>query len=69
MNKITKKLFRYFTVLALFLVTIVFIGFYSVFRYYNYRYQEDLLKERAETIKNQLEAFTNAPGPRRGQGA
>ena len=69
MNKITKKLFRYFTVLALFLVTIVFIGFYSVFRYYNYRYQEDLLKERAETIKNQLEAFTNATGPRRGQGA
>ena len=69
MNKITKKLFRYFTVLALFLVTIVFIGFYSVFRYYNYRYQEDLLKERAETIKNQLEAFTNATGHRRGQGA
>ncbi len=69
MNKITKKLFRYFTVLALFLVMIVFIGFYSVFRYYNYHYQEQDLKERAKTIKNQLEAFMNTTGPRRGQGA
>lgn len=69
MNKITKKLFRYFTVLALFLVTIVFIGFYSVFRYYNYRYQEAALKERADTIKNQLETFMNTTGPHRGQGA
>lgn len=55
--------------LALFLVTIVFIGFYSVFRYYNYRYQEELLKERAETIMTQLETFMNSTGPHRGQGA
>ena len=69
MNKITKKLFRYFTMMALFLVTIVFIGFYSVFRYYNYHSQEELLKERARTIKTQLETFMNTSGPHRGQGA
>lgn len=69
MNKITKKLFRYFALVALFLVTIVFIGFYSVFRYYNYHYQEENLKERAGTIKIQLETFMNEAGPHRGQGA
>lgn len=69
MNKITKKLFRYFTVMSLFLVTIVFIGFYSVFRYYNYHYQEESLKERARTIKTQLETFMDSAGPHRGQGA
>lgn len=68
MNKITKKLFGYFITLALFLVVIVFIGFYSVFRYYNYRYQEDELKKRADTIKNQLEAFMDTTGPHRGKG-
>ncbi len=69
MNKITQKLFRYFTLMALFLVTIVFVGFYSVFRYYNYHYQEENLKERARTIKTQLETFMNETGPHRGQGA
>lgn len=69
MNKITKKLFGYFTVLALFLVVIVFIGFYNVFRFYDHRFQEDELKERARTIKDQLEAFMTTTGPHRGQGA
>lgn len=69
MNKITKKLFRYFTALALFLAIIVFSGFFSVFRYYNYHYQEENLKERVRTIKTQLETFMNTTGPRRGQGA
>ncbi len=69
MNKITKKLFGYFTMLALFLVVIVFIGFYSVFRFYDYRFQEDELKERARTIKTQLETFMTTTGPHRGQGA
>ncbi len=69
MNKITKKLFRYFTIMALFLVTTVFLGFYSVFRYYNYHYQEEALKERTKTIKTQLETFLSASGPHRGQGA
>lgn len=69
MNKITQKLFRYFTLMALFLVTIVFVGFYSVFRYYNYHYQEENLKDRARTIKTQLETFMNETGPHRGQGA
>lgn len=69
MNKITKKLFGYFTILALFLVVIVFIGFYSIFHFYSYRFQEKELKERAKTIKTQLEAFMAATGPHRGQGA
>ncbi len=69
MNKITKKLFGYFTMLALFLVVIVFIGFYSVFRFYDYRFQEDELKERARTIKTQLDAFMTSTGPHRGKGA
>ena len=69
MNKITKKLFRYFTMMAFFLVFIVFIGFYSVFRFYNYHYQEENLKERGRTIKTQLETFMNSSGPHRGQGA
>ncbi len=55
--------------MALFLVTIVFIGFYSVFRYYNYHYQEENLKERGRTIKAQLETFMDGSGPRRGRGA
>ncbi len=69
MNKITKKLFRYFTMLALFLVILVFIGFYSAFRFYDYRFQKDELKERARTIKTQLETFMTTTGPHRGQGA
>lgn len=69
MNKITKKLFGYFTLLALFLVVIVFMAFYSVFRFYDYHFQEDGLKERAKTIKDQLETFMTTTGPHRGQGA
>lgn len=69
MNKITKKLFGYFTMLALFLGAIVFIGFYCVFRFYDQRFQENELRERARTIKDQLEDFMTAPGPHSGKGA
>ncbi len=55
--------------LALFLVVIIFIGFYSVFRYYDYRYQEEELKKRADTIKIQLETFMETTDPPRGKGA
>ena len=69
MSKITKKLFRYFAVLSLFLSAIVFLGFYGAFRYSHYHYQEETLKERARTIQAQLEEFLDSSGPRRGQGA
>ena len=71
MNKITKKLFKYFTVLLAFFSITAFIGFLGVFRYFNYQHLENELKERAMVIKNQLEEFmdmTNSHGYGQGQG-
>ena len=60
MNKITKKLFLYFTIVAVFLSAIVFIGFYNTFRYYSYQHHKNELQTRAETIKEGLESYISS---------
>lgn len=63
MNKITRKLFFYFTMVASFFAIIVFIGFYGTFRYYSYEHHERELQKRAQTIQVRLEQFmNNCPG-------
>lgn len=57
MNKITKKLFLYFTGVSFVLAAIVFIGFYGTFRYYSYQHHVEELQTRAEIIKDRLEDF------------
>lgn len=69
MNKMTKKLFRYFTLLLIFFAVSAFLGFLGVFRYYTFRYREQELMARAETIKNQMEQFMEVSGPKQGKGA
>lgn len=69
MNKITKKLFRYFSSLLLFLAVTAFTGFFLVFLYFTYQHHEQELKTRTETIKNQLEQFISNTGPKQGRGA
>lgn len=59
MNKITKKLFLYFMLVASVLIIIVFAGFYGIFRYYSFRHHEKELQMRAETIQSRLETFMN----------
>lgn len=61
MYKITKKLFRYFTVLLVFFAVTAFIGFLGVFRYFTYQHLQNELKARAGAIKQQLEQFLNMP--------
>ena len=68
MYKITKKLFRYFTVLLVFFAVTAFIGFLGVFRYFTYQHLQNELKARASAIKQQLEQFLNMPGETHGQG-
>ncbi len=68
MNKMTKKLFRYFAVLLIFFAVSAFLGFLGVFRYYTFRHREEELMERAETIKNQMEQFMEVSGPKQGKG-
>ncbi len=68
MHKITKKLFGYFSALLVFFAVTAFIGFLAVFRYFTYQHLENELKERADTIKNQLEQFLDMPGAGQGQG-
>lgn len=60
MNKITKKLFTYFTMITCLFAVIVFIGFFSVFQYYSIRHQEEELQIRAETIRIRLENYMNS---------
>lgn len=60
MNKITKKLFLYFMIVASVLIVIVFTGFYGIFRYYSFRHHEKELQMRAETIQSRLEVFMNS---------
>ena len=59
MNRITKKLFLYFTIVAVFLATTVFVGFYGTFRYYSLRHHEMELRTRAENIEDKLGAYIN----------
>ena len=60
MNKITKKLFLYFTVVALLLSGTVFLGFYGTFHSYSLKHHEAELHARAETISNRLESYFNS---------
>jgi len=60
MNKITKKLFLYFTILAVFLSGVVFVGFYSTFRYYSYHHHKSELQTRAQTIQDGLELYISS---------
>lgn len=60
MNKITKKLFLYFTILAIVLSSVVFVGFYSTFRYYSFQHHKTELQTRAETIKDGLESYISS---------
>lgn len=57
MNKITKKLFLYFSFISVVLAITVFIGFYGTFRYYSYQHHERELHLRAEIIKEKLEDY------------
>lgn len=59
MNKITKKLFLYFSIVSIFLSIIVFVGFYGTFRYYSLQHQEEELHQRAEIIRERLEEYIN----------
>lgn len=60
MNRITKKLFLYFTVVALFLSGTVFVGFYGTFRSYSLQHHKAELHERAEAISKRLETYINS---------
>lgn len=68
MNKMTAKLFRYFTVLLAFFAVTAFTGFLGVFRYFTYQHLENELKARAGVIAGQLEQFLDASAAARGQG-
>lgn len=57
MNKITKKLFFYFSIISAVLAATVFVGFYGIFRYYSYQHHERELQLRAELIKEKLEDY------------
>ena len=57
MNKITKKLFFYFSIISAALAATVFVGFYGIFRYYSYQHHERELQLRAELIKEKLEDY------------
>ncbi len=57
MNKITKKLFLYFSVVCLILAGTIFCGFYGIFKYYSFKHHEQELQTRAETIQERLEDF------------
>ncbi len=59
MNKITKKLFLYFTIVAVFLSATVFVGFYGTFRYYSLQHHKMELQIRAATIEERLETYIN----------
>ena len=61
MNKITKKLFCYFTILLAFFALTAYAGFLGVFRYYTTYTHEQDLKTRAEAICGQLEQFLGGP--------
>lgn len=69
MNKITKKLFLYFTTLLLFFSIIAFAGFSLALSFYTYQNHERELKKRVETITGRLEKFMDAKGPKQGRGA
>lgn len=69
MNKITKKLFRYFAVLLTFFAVTAFAGFSLVLSLYTYQNHEQELKKRAETIAGQMEEFMGSKGPKQGRGA
>ncbi len=68
MNKMTAKLFRYFTALLAFFAVTAFTGFLGVFRYFTYQHLENELKARAGIIAGQLEQFLDASAAARGQG-
>ena len=59
MNKITKKLFLYFTLIAVFLAVTVFVGFYGTFRYYSLQHHKMELQTRAETMRQRMESYIN----------
>lgn len=59
MNRITKKLFLYFTIVAVFLAATVFVGFYGTFRYYSLQHHKMELRTRAETIEEKLGTYIN----------
>lgn len=69
MNKLTRKLFRYFALLECLLAVIVFSGFCAVFHHYTITLHEEELKARAETIASKLEDFMNMDMPQSGKGA
>jgi len=69
MNKMTKKLFRYFAAILILLALTAFLGFTCIFRYYTFHHRESELKARAGTIKEQLEEFMHVSGPKQGRGA
>lgn len=69
MNKITKKLFRYFAALLLFFAVTAFAGFSLVLSFYTYQSHERELRERAETIAGQIEDFIGSKEPGKGRGA
>lgn len=69
MNKLTRKLFRYFAILETVFALIVFLGFCGVFHFYTVSLHQKELKERAETIASKMEAFMETDVPQSGRGA
>lgn len=55
MNKITKKLFRYYLIIAVCLSATVFIGFCGVLRYYMIHHHLEEIQDQIKSVKKQLE--------------
>ena len=68
MNKITKKLFRYFFSVSFIFAIVVFIGFCGILRYYMIEHHIGEIEERVVAIKKQLE-WMNEEGREEGRGA
>ena len=68
MNKITKKLFRYFFSVSFIFAIIVFVGFCNILKYYMIEHHIEEIEERVVAIKEQLE-WMNKEGREEGKGA
>lgn len=69
MNKISGKLFRYFSALLLIFAVTAFVGFSLVLTFYTHQSHARELKKRTETIAEQIEEFLDTKGPGQGRGA
>lgn len=69
MNKISGKLFRYFSALLLIFAVTAFVGFSLVLTFYTHQSHARELKKRTETIAEQIGEFLDTKGPGQGRGA